>query len=633
MTDADGDSTLLCDCAKNHEDGGNYDDGDASGCFVINVVDSVPVVSSERICVSVDEDDLATLKCNSNDVIVSGSHGTSPGDGGSDGSYTLASGAVLPAFKIDLSTIVSFGADKPGAFGIVIPGGVSTLKSKGETLTFKSYDTNDDGIDDKLVAKAGDRQVFTLEVGVMTGLVLFTLFDQIDHAYAQGENALSIDAGSFLTAIDSDGDHVSLSGSVEVKVIDDVPACFEAENAHLDNTSNSYEEFSLGSYGKLGADDAGKVYFVDQDGDASNNILKGTDGEAITYNHSEIVLTGYGTDTLIGTAGGTKVLEIRLSPNACDEDHDVYSVKLFKELDDTLTETHAFGSIKSGNYDKLTLENIDNSGISLRVTGYDDGDADNVNVSGVGVGNQGIGKDELLQFDFFKDANGNHAYNSNEAFEVTSFTFAVTQNNPTNQNINFEIFAYDKTGNKIELEISDLTFNPGTAANPNVITVEESGKGLLVKGVNGGNGGLDAFDDLFTLKNSEGFSKITIEYDGKSKTNSFDVTLKSFGVEEARDLAFSFDIEAKDADGDTSPLETVKVSLDGSSSGYDDHSSHGSSGSSAEHTSFLDDGSDDLYDDAGSSSYSSSQQNTWEFAASLTPPPPCACEEQVPMAA
>ncbi|MFA5712373.1 DUF5801 repeats-in-toxin domain-containing protein, partial [Mycolicibacterium sp.] len=217
VTDADGDT-----------DTASIDIG-AAGIFKIE--DDGPVAGIGSAHLTVDEDDILTGL----------SVGTSPNDGGGDGSFT---GDPLSPFDSgpanasgSLSGLVSFGADGPSAGGGFSFAGDAAATLQGLGLTSKGADLTYSEAGGVLTATAGGRTVFTLELSG-DGDFTFRLFDQLDHVDGDGENTALfsktatsgsvpvIDFGSVIQATDGDGDSVTLDGRVNVTVRDDIPATF-----------------------------------------------------------------------------------------------------------------------------------------------------------------------------------------------------------------------------------------------------------------------------------------------------------------------------------------------------------------------------------------------------------------------
>ncbi|MDH1624433.1 retention module-containing protein, partial [Pseudomonas chengduensis] len=188
--------------------------GFPSGSFVIDVEDDVPILKT------LDPQQPALGGTVHEDLL------TSPNTGNPDGgTQTLVVSTEGGAGN--LSSLVSFGADGPGAFGLVDSGTATGLldaqglTSGGESLVYDVVETRVDG---KLVSTTltavsadslGNYPVFTLTVNA-DGSFRFELQGPIDHPVADGndgelwanDGAFGIDFTQLFTATDGDGDRL-----------------------------------------------------------------------------------------------------------------------------------------------------------------------------------------------------------------------------------------------------------------------------------------------------------------------------------------------------------------------------------------------------------------------------------------
>ncbi|WP_343349847.1 retention module-containing protein [Pseudomonas sediminis] len=213
--------------------------GFPSGSFVIDVEDDVPILKP------LDPQQPALGGTVHEDLL------TSPNTGNPDGgTQTLVVSTEGGAGN--LSSLVSFGADGPGAFGLVDSGTATGLlyaqglTSGQESLVYEVVETRVDG---KLVSTTltavsadslGNYPVFTLTVNA-DGSFRFELQGPIDHPLADGndgelwanDGALGIDFTQLFTATDGDGDHLQLpegtTGLFVINVQDDVPELVVSE--------------------------------------------------------------------------------------------------------------------------------------------------------------------------------------------------------------------------------------------------------------------------------------------------------------------------------------------------------------------------------------------------------------------
>ena len=94
----------------------------------------------------------------------------------------------------------------------------------------------------------------------------------------------------------------------------------------------------LDMFDKMGADDLGSVVFTGgTDGDLLTGLFNGnTTAEPVMYRSEEIILTGFGTNTLIGISEDTNtvILEIKLNPDTSDDSQDLYTITFFTDIND-----------------------------------------------------------------------------------------------------------------------------------------------------------------------------------------------------------------------------------------------------------------------------------------------------------
>ncbi|WP_201024667.1 Ig-like domain-containing protein, partial [Chlorobium limicola] len=87
-------------------------------------------------------------------------------------------------------------------------------------------------IADKLIATAGTRDIFTLEIDQTSGAYTYTLLDQLDHtgsltSGSSDSQILSLDLSGGLAITDRDGDRITIdTGSLVITVEDDIPIAY-----------------------------------------------------------------------------------------------------------------------------------------------------------------------------------------------------------------------------------------------------------------------------------------------------------------------------------------------------------------------------------------------------------------------
>lgn len=203
--------------------------------FTINVRDDVPIETGRGVYGLVEEEML-------------------PG-----GNQEWWDGTNFKVASGSLASQVSFGADDKGTFALSLEAdGLPEISSNGVEV---EYSINGN----MLTAKAGDLEIFTLELS-SNGNFKFTLKGPIDHEPGKGENALLLNLSAFVTATDFDGDTITLSAALYVKVIDDTPVTWFNKTVYLDDeaASNTYADPNFGGKGDQSPDQvnvAGKLAF------------------------------------------------------------------------------------------------------------------------------------------------------------------------------------------------------------------------------------------------------------------------------------------------------------------------------------------------------------------------------------
>lgn len=175
-----------------------------------------------------------------NDIATDFSLGTSPNDGNGDGSYTGSQWNNEPGPAVvagDLTRLVKFGADGEGSYGFTsdaLQKLYSTEFVFGIPVSVRlEYDikTSSDGLTQTLEAWEPDiylgradsgNPVFELELNTQTGAYEFRLHDELRH-FGSAEEAIALNFGALIEAVDGDGDAVSLEGAFSINVVDDVP--------------------------------------------------------------------------------------------------------------------------------------------------------------------------------------------------------------------------------------------------------------------------------------------------------------------------------------------------------------------------------------------------------------------------
>lgn len=317
-------------------------DGDSvTSGFSITIDDDAPVASGDAV----------TLRVNENDIYTYLSQGTSPDE---DSQWSWLVKGFAATARGSLEDVVDFGADgkADGKVFAFTENAVSTMVEFG--LSSKSVALSYTIVGEFIVAFAGNRPVFSLQLDGETGDVVYRQYDQLDHVDANGQNVDlksgleeslgGIDFGSIIKALDGDGDSVTLDGKLTIQVTDDIPVVkiWARDTVTIDETDGrqyddvkpsaveglfegldnvgSDEDMSAPAYardnvvgfaGAIGADEGGSVKLsLRIVGPGSDSGLRTTDGSQIyLYQEGELVVGR------VGGGNGPVAFAIAIEPN------------------------------------------------------------------------------------------------------------------------------------------------------------------------------------------------------------------------------------------------------------------------------------------------------------------------------
>jgi len=255
------------------------DNVDTDTFYFSVVVDSLPTAGN--LDIAVDEDDLPS---GNSDVVA--------GDDLADPSPTVIMGTLS----------FDFGADAAGgSVDFAALDGLAVEDTGGDPVTSGSvalvYDWN--AATNTLTALAGATPVFTVVVtDPSTGAFTFALLEEVDHPTAGTEDNLTV-AMAF-TVTDGDGD--TATSTLTVDIDDDQPAPFAPEATEVVNQEGGGSGVAdLDAGDKVGADEPGSIVFSGgSDGDILMGSIGGEPVQALQSGGHQIILTGFGTDTLTG---------------------------------------------------------------------------------------------------------------------------------------------------------------------------------------------------------------------------------------------------------------------------------------------------------------------------------------------
>ncbi|WP_315754110.1 MULTISPECIES: VCBS domain-containing protein [unclassified Bradyrhizobium] len=272
-------------------------DGDsASSSFAVTIDDDTPVATATVLRAAVYESELP----NGTVVTATGNHGGDlNGDGNGNDSY----------FTGNLSSLVSFGADRPGTYTVEktnLAPELLSLTSGGVALTYSM------GVDNTLIAKAGSVTIFEFQVDANTGQYSFRLKGALDHVGTGHDNTLTLDLSTAVTATDSDGDSVALHDQIIITVNDDSPQSQDVDTVAISEAAGSVSTGAVDlriTYGADGDSSGPSVTFLGASPvrayDAANHQLSGLTslGFGLTY----VMSADHTTLTAYRMSGGSYI--------------------------------------------------------------------------------------------------------------------------------------------------------------------------------------------------------------------------------------------------------------------------------------------------------------------------------------
>ncbi|MGD8311582.1 MAG: type I secretion C-terminal target domain-containing protein, partial [Gammaproteobacteria bacterium] len=252
---------------------------------------------------------------------------------------------------------------------------------------------------------------------------------------------------------DSDGDIAN--DTLNVAVLDDGPSDFTPMSAIVVNSGDGSGSGLLKTFGNMGADGLGNVVFDPAghtDGELLMGIVNGNVApEPITYSGSgqieNILVTGFGTDTLTGTSTvtDTVIFTITLNPDADAAGDDLYTITFFESLDDGSGFVFDdFSTAPAGQNDWVGIDkdlvDLDDpdpnpNSEDLLITSSVPGGTINTSSTDIGSNNQWLDNGEGIRLDFVtavnRDAPDNEkdvqGYTYNSHYTVNNASFEILQ--------------------------------------------------------------------------------------------------------------------------------------------------------------------------------------------------------------
>jgi hypothetical protein len=432
--------------------------------------------------------------------------------------------------------------------------------------------------------------VYTWEYTLTSNLLTHTDTSVLDGDSDRGVDDQQSGETMQLRVFDNEGD-VSEPVALDITVNDDGPADFDPTPVILVNSGDGAGSGPLDMFDNMGADDLGSVVFTGgNDGDLLMGLFNGgVTSEPVMYKSEYIVLTGFGTDTLVGISADTNnvILKIELNPDTTDESQDQYTITFFTELNDG--SGFVFDDFSTAPAGKNMWIGLDKDGLDINdpsdptpdsedllITAFNNGAIGNVNTSSTDIGadNQWLTDGQGIRLDFVTDVRRNDAMNLDEHDEQgflydshysgNNFNFTVKQvQGGTTAAI--RIRALDFTGTEgdtdvtnslnntaVAIIVASLTVNGIAVASLADITVTVDGDSVVLEGLSqGDNVAFEAVSDFESVE----LSNANGDPDGQGSTftgNSFSAGAFGFdNMVEGDEIDLAFEMLATDADGDT----------------------------------------------------------------------------------
>ena len=484
-----------------------------------------------------------------------------------------------------VSGLFSIGADRPGSYSInssvngtaVVTTGGDAVTSGEAALTYNVVNAT------TLQGVADGRVVFEVVLDQSTGDYTFTLEDQLDHHPVESaddiEGYLNLELSGTITVQDEDDDTVGLdANSLVITVQDDVPVDIDPDDAFMSNVAGTTVTEPLDYFGNIGADEPGTVKFL-QSYDGALLLDSGGDpvqseGKSVVLVLSAdgTVLTGYlESETTPGDPDLSEpVIQITLNPDGDTQANDIYTVELFKKIDDgSGTDFNDFSQVTAGNNkwigidgDGVPINSVsdpDTNSRDLLITPIDPADTINNDSDDIAVSNQWIDNGEGIRIDFVQGLdyatgqdqsdpwNGVPApFDYSAHYESNSFEFKIIQVQTSGGTANVRISAVNAddddflTGDAGDVSVL-ISASDVSVESTGTITITQDGNDVVVTG-------LEAGDKIY-FSTDDPFDRVLVSNDGGAD----DFALGAFGVSTVRagsPVSMDFDVEITDADGD-----------------------------------------------------------------------------------
>ncbi len=435
-------------------------------------------------------------------------------------------------------------------------------------------------LDPGITATAGD---YTGSFGKLhvnsDGSFTYTLTTNMNSGAVAGANTVS-NAETFNIQI-QDAFGNKATDTIKVNVIDDVPTAYVSDKQSLLNSlAGGIITGALNAASHAGADGISSVVFSGGV-DGSKAVLDDGSSTPMLYQTHNILLSGFGTTTLTGTAdinnnglidsGETKVFTVKL-----DVPNDRYEFNLLKPIDNgAKIDFTDLSNAKAGNGTWLGV-GADAGDPTTRDLLYTSKAAGTINSSNndVATGNQWIDPGEGLRLDFVKGlttGGGADPYNFASHYQVQDFQISIAdiQGN-ANSTTTIKLSTWDVTNSganvaattgpefladkQVTLELGEVTVLRGTSVAAGVTVTYDANGYATITGIKAG--------DIIQIDEATGFDRLLIE-PGAVNANLFAVSgAKVLNTSVGFDLDAKFETTLTDGDGDTSKGQYIGVHLE-----------------------------------------------------------------------
>ncbi|PLP58341.1 hypothetical protein CYK37_15665, partial [Mesorhizobium loti] len=414
-----------------------------------------------------------------------------------------------------------------------------------------------------IAARVG-KVLFTVDVTPSTGAYQVSLVNPVLHAAGNNAEAGDLQLALQYKVSDSDADNSAGdtgTGTLTVTFDDDSPVNFTAQAMTIENGANAIGSGALNFYESIGADGGNAVFTG-----TNNSNLTTTGLTNITSGGVQVKLFGFGTDTLIAKTGadalgngGTTIFTVKLNPNAASEPQDTYTIQFSKALDDgsgtTITSTNLSDTSKR-DY-KMVNDATANDQDILISASHSNGSQGSVNGSNAGssaafgVDTPVVGLGDILRFDFAKTvamtgSGSNNGYTDGVHYNTNGFSFTVDGSAGSG----VLVVTYDANDNTLN-NYADLTNDAG---NRDTITqIYKNGVLLDLSSLTASGGGYiipSVTGDVISVYTADGYNRIEVSHASGADFQISNVGYLRFDA--GNPLNMSFNVQATDADGDTS---------------------------------------------------------------------------------